>query len=492
MQTWNNLVNIALLGTAKRQPSRQELPPDLQPIWDAILDTQPTNADAFLQLAAVTSAYRQNGLLPMAATDNTLTIAPAETQAYCSAFAMSVLHDVLAEESVPLLQYWLIQCAARSQLVWPEFVPDLLQRAAHHAPLRPLVSQCSGARGAWLAGLNADWNFARTTDAATRWQTGTLNHRLEVLCEQRQEDPAKGRELLMETWNQENAATRAALLSQMETGLGKKDLPWLESLLNDRSQQVKEEALRLLGLIPESPLVLQYWNALQQAVTLTKGRSVMGLGGKKTIRLAWPPDADPGIFKHGIQQLSNQKKFTDDEFIIYQLMEAVPPGWWEDAFQADPADIIGWLEAGHKKFVKALASAALRFKDQRWMIALAEHATTFYIETLEFLPEHLQDRFAVTAFQTDPETTLHIAGTYARKWPLDLARAIFSFTASQPYQYSKQFYQLQVRRIPEAIAPELEKLGPKEPYTQHVWNGMRHYIQKLIDIKANTIRAFNP
>lgn len=493
MQTWNNLVNNALLGTAKKQPSRQELPPELQPAWDAVTATQPAPADLLLQVASITSAYRQNGLMPLAGGEGEIAIAPAETQPYCGAFAMSVLHDVLAEESQPLLHYWLIQCAAKQQLVWPEYVPELLEAAVQYKEVRHLATQCCGERGQWLAGLHAGWDFAQTQDAATRWQTGNLDQRLQVLTEQRTVNAAQGRELLQETWNQENAATRAALLAIMETGLSKKDLPWLETLVNDKSQKVREEAVHLLGLIPESPLVLQYWNVLQQAVTLHKGRTVLGIGGKKTIQIALPPDADPGIYKHGIQKLSNQKEFTDDEYIVYQLMEAVPPVHWEDAFEADPADIIGWLEADkkQKKFVKALAAAALRFKDQRWIEALAMHATTFYIETLAFLPEALQDKYAVTAFEADPEATLRIVGNYARKWPLDLARAIFSLTAKQPYQYSKNFYQLHIRRIPESIATELDKLGPQDGYNIHLWTNTAQYIQKLITIKANTIKAFN-
>lgn len=493
MQTWNNLVNNALLGTAKKQPSRQELPSALQPAWDAVVATQPDPADLLLQIATITSAYRQGGLMPLPGGEGEIAIAPAETQPYCGAFAMSVLHDVLAEESQPLLHYWLIQCAAKQQLVWPEYAPELLEAAVQYKEVRDLAAQCCGERGRWLAGLHAGWNFAQTQDAAIRWQIGNLDQRLQVLAEQRATDPASGRELLQETWNQENAATRAALLAEMQTGLSKKDLPWLETLLADKSIKVKEAALHLLGLIPDSPLVLQYWDVLQQAVTLQKGRSVLGIGGKKTITITLPPDADPGIYKHGIQKLSNQKEFTDDEYIVYQLMEAVPPVRWEDAFEADPADIIGWLQADkkQKKFVQALATAAVRFKDQRWIEALALHATAFYIETLAYLPEALQDKYAVTAFEADPDATLPIVGTYARKWPMDLARAIFGYTAKQPYQYSKNFYQLHIRRIPESIAPELDKLGPQEGYSIHQWNNTAQYIQKLITIKANTIKAFN-
>lgn len=493
MQTWNNLVNNALLGTSKKQPTQQDIAPELAPAWNAIQQQQPDTTDAFLQLAAVTSAYKQSGMMPLTATDDSITIAPSEERSYCGNFASSVLHDILTEESQPLLQYWLIQCAAKSQLVWPEFIPDLLRNAVSDEGIRDLVSQCCGNRGAWLASLNPAWNFATTADAAERWHTGTPEQRNKVLREQRSEDAAKGRELLQETWNQENAATRAALLSQMEVNLSKKDLPWLETLLNDKSTKVKEEAIRLMALIPESPLVMQYWSVLQQAVTLAKGRTVLGIGGKRSLQMALPADADPGIYKHGIQKLSNDKAFTDDEFILYQLIESVPPVLWEDAFSADPADIIGWFrqEKKHRKFVEALAVAALHFKDQRWIVALAENAEIFYIGLLEYLPEPLQDKFAVIAFNADADETLRIVGNYTRKWPLDLAQAIFAFTAKQPYQYSKNFYHLHIRRIPEAIAPELEKLGPQEDYAKNLWSNMRHYIQKLIAIKANTIRAFN-
>jgi hypothetical protein len=41
------------------------------------------------------------------------------------------------------------------------------------------------------------------------------------------------------------------------------DLPWLESLLNEKGQKVKDEALALLKSIPGSSIVKQYEDLLR-------------------------------------------------------------------------------------------------------------------------------------------------------------------------------------------------------------------------------------
>ncbi|RFM30117.1 DUF5691 domain-containing protein [Deminuibacter soli] len=485
MQTWNNLVNIALLGTGKRSAGAADLLPVLQPLWQSIQQQQEDETDGFLQLAALTATIRQAGVQPVAVDAVSFAEAGPEEKNYCSAQATQLLKQVLDEDSVPLLEYWLIQCAAKTQLVWPEFLPGLLNLAVKEKRLRELVVQCSGERGAWLASLNTEWQYFITEDMETVWQTGTLEQRKQVLRNMRSTDAATAREWLIQTWPQENAATRADLLSFMSVNAGTDDIAWLQSLLTEKSQKVKEEAARLLKRIPGSPVILQYQQALQQVVNLNKTAG--------TIQFVMPAQWEGALFKTGIDKLSNRKELSDNAYIMDQLIEAVPPVFWEQLWSASPQQIITWFQQREESLqhVRALVIATRRFNDQRWALALAQYSQVFYLDLLSVLPAVEQDASCIQYFASDPDYVLRAAAGFERKWSLELTKVIFTHVAKQPYLYNRTFFQQHIRHIPESVLPLLAQLAPKEAYAARVWQQTSAFVVRLVSLKEQTIRVFH-
>nr|WP_315819302.1 DUF5691 domain-containing protein [Paraflavitalea speifideiaquila] len=107
---------------------------------------------------------------------------------------------------------------------------------------------------------------------------------------------------------------------------------------------MKELAVRLLKQIPGSAIVQQYQRIMEQAVTLQTEKGLLGLSKRSSLEIQLPAVLDEGIFKTGIDKLSNTHAFTDDEFIIYQLTQVTPLSFWEQQLGKEPEGVIELLQ----------------------------------------------------------------------------------------------------------------------------------------------------
>src|SRR5262249_13671653 len=148
------------------------------------------------------------------------------------------------------------------------------------------------------------------------------------------------------------------------------DIPFLESLSSEKSKKVKEEALQLLKQIPGSAITKQYEEILKQAVIFKKEKALLGMISKTVVQFKMPASIDAAIYKTGIDKLSSNKEFSDDEFIVFQLIQAVPLSFWEKHFESDPAAIIDLFQKDPigKKMIPALVIAITRFRNKRWAL----------------------------------------------------------------------------------------------------------------------------
>src|SRR6185295_420131 len=124
--------------------------------------------------------------------------------------------------------------------------------------------------------------------------------------------------------------------------------------------------------IPSSNVVQLYWNQVSKAVTLKSGKAFLGLLNKTSVEINPSVSFDDSIFKTGIDKLSNNKQFTDEEFIVFQLISNVPPKKWEQHFNESPQKIMDFFRKSQEKFFPALINAAKSFKDATWAKALVD------------------------------------------------------------------------------------------------------------------------
>jgi len=492
MQSWDIIINTAMMGTDKKQVAITDVTEGLAEASVLIHEnTAKDKEEKFLQLASLVFNYRQCGTLP-AQKEIMIPLAPAEDKEYCNMAATQVLNDIISEQNMPLLRFWLQHCYEKQRLVKPEMVPLLLSTGVQQKKLQLLIAGCCGKRGEWLSRFNPEWNFSSAQEDGELWQTGTPEQRKELLKEKRKTDPAKAREWLQQTWQQEDANTKTGLLELLSENIGEDDIPFLEALSIEKSKKVKETAQELLRQIPGSATVKQFQEALKNSVTLKKGKALLGMMSKTVLQFKLSlPNED--IYKTGIDKLSNTKEYTDDEFIIYQLIQNTPLSFWETHLETDPAVIIDLFakDATGKKMIPALVMAIQRFRDKRWALFFMEHSTVFYIDIIPLLDTAKQELYSNKFFDQYPENIIYYATQRETEWGIGLTKNIFSYAAKNAYKYNKSFYSQHIDYIPVHVVAELEKCTPPEENLRVMWSNTSEYIIKLITLKIQTIKAFN-
>ena len=494
MEYWSNIINTAMIGTDKKMISDNELPSALTEMVSLIrLNDQIDKEEKFLQIAALALNYRQAGVQPLHKETVRLQPSPAEEKSYCSKSALQVLKDIQSEDSIPLLKFWLQQAEAKRQLVHPELIPSLLAAGAQTKSLQILVAVCCGKRGEWLSRFNELWNFSLNQTAEQLWQTGTPEQRRTIFRQTRISDPSLARVWLQQTWAQEDANTKAAFLEIFAINISEADISFLESASTKKSKKVKEEAIGLLKKIPSAAVVQWYQRELQQSVELKKEKALLGLSSKLVLKFHLPATIDEAIFKTGIEKLSNDKAFTDDEFIIYQLIRSVPPAFWQSHFSAGPQTVIDIFQKDSigKKMMPALVIATANFKDEAWASNLSQHSEIFYMELLPLLPVQQQEHFSNKFFAQFPDNIIQFAVQRETEWSVELTKNIFIHIAKNPYNFTRSFFSQYIHLIPAPIIAELEKCTPPEEHLRIMWSNTSDYIIKLITLKVQTLKAFH-
>ena len=493
MEIWDQIINTAMLGTDKRTLGASTLPPDLADAAVLVQNNTTDKEDQFLQMASLAFNYRQCGVQPVQKEGVTIAKAEAEEKQYCSLLGMQTLKDILDSESNSLLQFWLQQCKSKERIINPELVSVILNIGTQQKKLQNLIVACCGKRGEWLTRFNPEWNFSTATTDEELWQTGSQEQRKMVLEHIRQVDPAMARDWVMQTWSQEDASTKIEFLLILGINIGSADIEFLESLSKEKSKKLKEIALWLLKQIPDSPIVQQYQQVLQKSVTIKTKKSALGMASHKELAVQLPADVDENIFKTGIDKLSNKKEYTDDEFIVLQLMQSVPPSFWETHVQSTPEAIIrSWQKDDTgKKLIPALVQAVVVYRDQRWATALMQNSQVFYIDIIPLLPVAEQDFYSLKFMDQFADNIIEHAIKREDAWSVGLTTAIFKHTAKSVYQYNRSFYSRYIHCIPVDIVTELENCTPAEDHLKTTWANTCGYITRLINLKKQTILSFN-
>lgn len=494
MEFWDTVINTAMLGTDKKQISTTDLPSDLVEAAKYIRENETRDKEErFLQLVSLAFNYRQCGVLP-SKKEIMMPALPAEEKKYCNTDATQALTDILCEESMPLLKFWLRHCNDQQQVAPPTLIPALLTVGVQQKKLQWLIAQCCGKRGEWLAGFNHAWNYSSHQTDEELWQTGTLEQRKEVLKQTRNNDPVKGREWIQSTWAQEDANTKTALIDIMEDDVCESDITFLESLSTEKSKKVKDAAMRLLKRIPGSSVLQLYQDLLKQSVSTKKEKTLLGMMNKTVIQFQLPDNVPEEVFKSGIEKLSSNKNISDESFIFYQLISYTPVVFWEQHFACSSSEVIELFKRSEegKQMLPAVGLAVGRFGNASWATFFTNEERSFYSDLLPLLTKREREKYLLKFIEdnTMTETVIRYVMREEEEWGEELTRAVFRHTAKTPYQYNRSFYNQYIDRIPIQIIGELEKFTPAEEHLRTMWSNMSEYIIKLSTLKIQTLKAF--
>jgi hypothetical protein len=369
-----DILSTALVGT-ERQPVA--LPSGQDALGKLLSQLDANQREAgLLGAAGVISIYERVGRLPAQAGTTPSPASAAEEAPYCTALAGDHLHMMLGGQNAEVLDEWLAAAAKAGKIAWPELLPKLLELGRGKVEFREAILPLLGKRGRWLATQNPDWGYvAGDAEDESIWQTGNRAARVLLLQRVRACNPERARELLLSTWTQEPAEERSAFIPLLRAGLSSTDEPFLETALDDRRKEVREQAARLLAKLPGSRLsqrMVERGKALLKFTPAEAG-SALKLKGKKKTRLevTLPAACDAAMKRDGIESSARPGK-GEKGWWLTQIISSVRPAFWCEAWATTPAEI--FLAAGGTEWEKELLEG--------WTLAAVHHSDASWAETL--------------------------------------------------------------------------------------------------------------
>jgi len=356
----DSLLRAALLG-AGREPA---------PAADARLETLlPEGALSperrLLLLAGMEAIRRRAGYRP-AQRAQPPDAAAVETRTACSKVVGQLVAELFAAGNDDLLAEAAALLDGAGQRLRPELLPTVLSNP--DVDLRQAFLPVLGERGAWLARFHPAWSWAaakqvEVVDAAEAkrlWAEGTFAERHSLFERVRARDPAAARDLLASSWKEEKAEHRAELIEAMAQGLGAGDEAFLESVLDDRSAQVRASAAPLLARIEGSALAARMQARLDAMV-----------GARLPIDVTFPRDLDARWQRDGVPP-TPPKGTGAKAFWLSSTLALVDPAHLERRFSAPPARIVASAARAEESLplLQGLTRATLLFGPEEWAAAL--------------------------------------------------------------------------------------------------------------------------
>ena len=257
----------------------------------------------------------------------------ADERPACSARSSDHLARMLAGQIREVLPEWLAALAQSGRRVREEDLVSLLEQGRSQRDLRQAIVLVIGKRGRWLAAQNPDWSYATGRENTEGdWQTASREWRLDELKRCRVSDPARARELVASTWDQETPPDRAAFLETFAVGLSMDDEPFLESALDDKRAEVRRAAADLLSRLAESRLCQRMIARVGPLVQFSQHK------GKLQIDINLPDQYTKDMARDGvekkIQGMGEKNGWLD------QMIAIVPPSYWCRVTGKSPAELL--------------------------------------------------------------------------------------------------------------------------------------------------------
>jgi len=449
---WPELVSVALLGTERREP------PAFADQVLAGLAGRGGADDRLLSAAGSLAVFRRAGRLARPAPPLPEP-APAETLPACGPAAAARL-SLLLDDHRALLPEWLRAVGQRGLRVPAERLPDLLEAATANQALRGDVEAVLGERGRWLAAQAPRWGWAAPLPGAEAerealWLAGPRPQRRRLFAMLRRTRPDEARQLLERGWSREEAADRAWFTAAFGEGLAPADEPLLESALDDRRQEVRAAAGRLLARLPGSAFARRM---TERTVPLVR------VEGGAWLRVTLPDELGESAARDGI--IRRPPRGTGERaWWLLQLVASTPLSAW-DAVGLSPElaarlPVPGDVEAPLRR---GFAMAAEAQRDPRWAAAL--------VSVEPRLAELADPRHAApVALERLRAGDTGIAERLQAPWPRELSEEALDLLVRLASR-GHWLHRLIAERLDPALADEAAgRLGSVEPGITQVGRG---------------------
>ena len=441
---WDELVTSATVGTGTRPLPHTGFHPTT--VTGVVDGAEADGAERLLELAAMETAANAVTVQPAAATP--VEPAPPESRTVMTDRLADLL--LLAVRTDREVATDLLDTVAGARLVLPPAALPAFLELGRDNRIAPALADLVGERGRWLVDLDEEWAvFLPPTPRAT--EAAAL----------RVADPAAGRELAVAEWPHASADVRVRLLRALAHGLGVDDVPFLESVLSDRSAAVGVHAVtlltRLCGGLPldaQPPFGERAVQRARPVVRLVR----QGLLRSPALEVVAPEALDRAA--RGDLLFGPEPGFRKGQraWWLEQIIQRAPLSLWENEFGRSPAELVALPVVGD--FARELHpgwSAAARAQQNlawaRGLLARADAPVEPFL--VGVLPAGEQTALAVRVLdsvEAGDGVVLPLLTQIDGPWPADLATAAVGYLerllATAPMRESTPLLQLVARRLP--------------------------------------------
>lgn len=351
MQTWEDLVKTALLGTERGAPTTSKTD---ALFGDLLTQFAPDDKErALLGASGLCALARRAGVTLSDAPGDAPPPAAPDTAPLFTAAATQDLSRLLEGEWNDMLPEWLELAAPKKRRVPEQILPALLAAGKPHKRIRGNLVGVIGERGKWLAGQNPEWKYAlRPSDdeieeavsgenlGLSVWETGNREARAAYLRARRRTDPDAARTLLEASWAKEPYEERAAFLETLQAQISASDEPFVEAALDDKRKEVREMAQGILRYLPDSRLSQRMQERARPIL------SIVPADKHEKLEVTLPDAWEKSWGRDGIDQKPpTYPKIGEKAFWMQGIMRATPLSFWTEHLNRTPEQLVALANA---------------------------------------------------------------------------------------------------------------------------------------------------
>lgn len=499
MTTWDDTVKAALLGTNRAEMPAAPAEGNLGQLLTHL--PQQDDAATLLMSAGTMTLHSQTGWQPAATAPPQATLRSVQQPACPTAIGRQL--DTLLEGTQATLLPEMLTALAQIGYCVPEtLLPNLLDKGAKLAKLRPYIFPVLGWQGRWLAGQNPAWGYASFeidswAGLLDAWQTAVPAKRQGLLRQLRLMQPERGRQILAHTWKSGQGLLRHQLIKLLDINLSIADEPFLETALDDRNHLVRRAAADLLARLPQSRLGQRMKQHVSGMLTWTPTH-------KHTITVRLPKQFSPAMLRDGIPNIKPEDLLKLRTRLLTQTISRVPLNFWMDEWQKSAQEIAQAAQksAWPRSLTAAFGTATIRQQNEAWAEALIT-ANQFNTSTGRLVPVlsaaiclELMQEAAKQSTELQRPSPLYI---FLQHWPhlwnaemshfwLDrFAEHLAKHAAEAPDPTTHNLF----RRFGQKCAPELTKTAVSQlstiPNLSKTWQKTVHQLCQTLQLRHDLL-----
>jgi hypothetical protein len=466
---WQQLLEIALLGTEKKPLDITVLPPD---IGEFLTTRHHDDPEAkFLEAAALGYYYRAAGKMPEKFTgewDDTVIeesrdLAPSSLQ---DIFSKLETVDYHLREN--LLNLWLDVLIEKQYIISPELITKLLSAGNNFShQTKSKIIQVIGNKGAWVLSYSNELNYKQPVAQDHVWLEGNTSDRKNLFAAWRKSDPSQSIQMLRSTWQEESVVTKKAFLEIIRDSATLSDLSFAEELYENefkyqpREKKTEKDCRKILADIllkhSETKLFTATAATLVNYLGKSRKKGIVGLvTGKEQTTFMLPETADDGFWN--VQTMEQVYGFETKNYdiAIYAnvnqlwlalLLEVLPMNFWTGQFDGGHEDVLACF-LDHGKFQTTINGNAVpvflgsfynnaRFHQDTELASLLVKRVTAHasIPLLKYLrQEDYESYVKKNNYYADYDVLLNGPFDHHHSWSLTFSRQLLSHVYEQAIQ----------------------------------------------------------